>query len=129
MVCMFFFFFQAEDGIRDGRVTGVQTCALPICSILTYFHHRHGAPTVSVVDMRGWDGTSPQDGAQLPIIARLELTEFMASRIPQRKSLLVAVCGMLGSFKIFVFERTAPGLSKVPRRCVNSCAESCPRVL
>src|SRR5690348_17617095 len=27
---MLFFFFQAEDGIRDGRVTGVQTCALPI---------------------------------------------------------------------------------------------------
>src|SRR6266487_3128329 len=27
----FSFFFQAEDGIRDGRVTGVQTCALPIC--------------------------------------------------------------------------------------------------
>src|SRR5689334_23926438 len=26
----FFFFFQAEDGIRDGTVTGVQTCALPI---------------------------------------------------------------------------------------------------
>src|SRR5207253_6914834 len=25
------FFFQAEDGIRDGHVTGVQTCALPIC--------------------------------------------------------------------------------------------------
>ena len=27
---MFFFFFQAEDGIRDISVTGVQTCALPI---------------------------------------------------------------------------------------------------
>src|SRR5690349_23797158 len=27
---MFFFFFQAEDGIRDLYVTGVQTCALPI---------------------------------------------------------------------------------------------------
>src|SRR5438309_109008 len=27
-----FFFFQAEDGIRDGTVTGVQTCALPILS-------------------------------------------------------------------------------------------------
>src|SRR5437016_8306408 len=26
-----FFFFQAEDGIRDWSVTGVQTCALPIC--------------------------------------------------------------------------------------------------
>src|SRR5690625_6257927 len=29
-VFIFFFFFQAEDGIRDGHVTGVQTCALPI---------------------------------------------------------------------------------------------------
>src|SRR2546426_11748013 len=28
-----FFFFQAEDGIRDYKVTGVQTCALPI-----FFH-------------------------------------------------------------------------------------------
>src|SRR5256884_2039624 len=28
--CVFFFFFQAEDGIRDVAVTGVQTCALPI---------------------------------------------------------------------------------------------------
>src|SRR2546426_12540858 len=27
---MVFFFFQAEDGIRDYKVTGVQTCALPI---------------------------------------------------------------------------------------------------
>src|SRR6266498_410768 len=27
---MYFFFFQAEDGIRDADVTGVQTCALPI---------------------------------------------------------------------------------------------------
>src|SRR5438034_11233233 len=29
MICVFFF-FQAEDGIRDHCVTGVQTCALPI---------------------------------------------------------------------------------------------------
>src|SRR5437867_9914365 len=29
---MIFFFFQAEDGIRDRTVTGVQTCALPISS-------------------------------------------------------------------------------------------------
>src|SRR5690348_17944385 len=32
MRVLFFFFFQAEDGIGDGRVTGVQTCALPISS-------------------------------------------------------------------------------------------------
>src|SRR5690606_40726258 len=30
LVKSFFFFFQAEDGIRDFHVTGVQTCALPI---------------------------------------------------------------------------------------------------
>src|SRR2546430_15114019 len=30
MSCLFCFFFQAEDGIRDLTVTGVQTCALPI---------------------------------------------------------------------------------------------------
>src|SRR5690349_23996952 len=33
---LFFFFFQAEDGIRDLYVTGVQTCALPI------YRKRHG---------------------------------------------------------------------------------------
>src|SRR5229473_6550981 len=30
MFLLFFFFFQAQDGIRDKLVTGVQTCALPI---------------------------------------------------------------------------------------------------
>ena len=32
MISVNIFFFQAEDGIRDWSVTGVQTCALPICS-------------------------------------------------------------------------------------------------
>src|ERR1019366_60300 len=38
MYYVFFFFFQAEDGIRDWSVTGVQTCALPISL------HQHHAP-------------------------------------------------------------------------------------
>src|SRR3989475_13008961 len=33
VVVVLFFFFQAEDGIRDLTVTGVQTCALPIVNI------------------------------------------------------------------------------------------------
>ena len=33
MVFFVFFFFQAEDGIRDFHVTGVQTCALPIFTL------------------------------------------------------------------------------------------------
>src|SRR5690625_1377308 len=32
LILFLYFFFQAEDGIRDGHVTGVQTCALPILS-------------------------------------------------------------------------------------------------
>src|SRR5256885_11160713 len=35
----FFFFFQAEDGIRDYKVTGVQTCALPISRSLPALTH------------------------------------------------------------------------------------------
>src|SRR5258708_21054644 len=34
----FFFFFQAEDGIRDDLVTGVQTCALPISELQSPDH-------------------------------------------------------------------------------------------
>src|SRR5256885_3609947 len=37
------FFFQAEDGIRDYKVTGVQTCALPISiDIVLEWSERHG---------------------------------------------------------------------------------------
>src|SRR4030066_185285 len=39
-VFYFFFFFQAEDGIRDSSVTGVQTCALPISATLLARQHR-----------------------------------------------------------------------------------------
>src|SRR2546421_3646326 len=44
---LFFFFFQAEDGIRDLIVTGVQTCALPISHrerVRLLEDHRHPAP-------------------------------------------------------------------------------------
>src|SRR5262249_58440946 len=42
--CLLFFFFQAEDGIRDWSVTGVQTCALPIYEL----SHAHIAHLLSV---------------------------------------------------------------------------------
>src|SRR2546422_6522343 len=57
----FFFFFQAEDGIRDVAVTGVQTCALPIFADLrmisrfvdTYMKLWYAAkPTIAAV--QGW---------------------------------------------------------------------------
>src|SRR5207253_8198915 len=40
---LFDFFFQAEDGIRDGHVTGVQTCALPIYPAMDRFTVPSGA--------------------------------------------------------------------------------------
>src|SRR5699024_12190311 len=46
-------FFQAEDGIRDRNVTGVQTCALPISVIDVLIVMSH--------DRDGWDGSMNDD--------------------------------------------------------------------
>src|SRR5690349_24168188 len=54
------FFFQAEDGIRDLYVTGVQTCALPIC---------HGSGTRS----------RPQE----PALARLRREKHVRGHLPR----------------------------------------------
>src|SRR5690606_40891799 len=51
MYILLFFFFQAEDGIRDFHVTGVQTCALPICA--QELRRRVGAPCESIIDDLG----------------------------------------------------------------------------
>src|SRR6266511_5353860 len=56
IVLVFFFFFQAEDGIRDFHVTGVQTCALPI--YLTGQPGHGGELTRRAVD----------DGAELVVV-------------------------------------------------------------
>src|SRR5437870_11397791 len=42
--CILIFFFQAEDGIRDGHVTGVQTCALPISDRVFGIIQQHDQP-------------------------------------------------------------------------------------
>src|SRR3712207_8595057 len=64
------FFFQAEDGIRDIGVTGVQTCALPISSL-----------TTTVVDDAGADDPLSDEGIMdllggLPRQQRLSLALF-----------------------------------------------------
>src|SRR5690625_4326943 len=63
---MFIFFFQAEDGIRDGHVTGVQTCALPISNIrdtIEELKSRHvwvaGTDADGTEDYRQLDGQTP----------------------------------------------------------------------
>src|SRR3989441_13337370 len=56
-----FFFFQAEDGIRDKLVTGVQTCALPICpSGLWQTRNQRAAPP----PLRGEPGLPGRHGEE-----------------------------------------------------------------
>src|SRR5205823_12078546 len=59
------FFFQAEDGIRDKLVTGVQTCALPICLygpivIEPRRGERHRADREHVVLLSEWTDRDPE---------------------------------------------------------------------
>src|SRR2546430_4744163 len=58
-VYLFFFFFQAEDGIRDLTVTGVQTCALPICAVQGLAHHRRIAWMAFLAELETHFGGAP----------------------------------------------------------------------
>src|SRR5690606_41190510 len=87
------FFFQAEDGIRDFHVTGVQTCALPICfqrGILFSFEDY-----LELVDCTGRISRSDKRGAidekALPILERLRSEEH-TSELQSRENL---VCRLL----------------------------------
>src|SRR6266511_5807779 len=59
----FFFFFQAEDGIRDFHVTGVQTCALPISRVER--ERLRDLDDLAIPDAdRGYTPRGPQIGAK-----------------------------------------------------------------
>src|SRR2546428_1319318 len=53
LIRLFFFFFQAEDGIRDLIVTGVQTCALPISCFNRY---TFGEAVAEVIEFQSSEG-------------------------------------------------------------------------
>src|SRR5207244_8393096 len=63
------FFFQAEDGIRDDLVTGVQTCALPICVRLL----------IDGVRRAEKDGADPQTAAK-QLLGEVQLELHVAMR-------------------------------------------------
>src|SRR5699024_9392731 len=66
-----FFFFQAEDGIRDRNVTGVQTCALPI----SVFELEDGLlPHSAIYPIRSWISQVGSEGASLERIRARTLT-------------------------------------------------------
>src|SRR5947208_8370062 len=53
LLILYFFFFQAEDGIRDDLVTGVQTCALPISEFARLLGEVEAARLILTSDGRG----------------------------------------------------------------------------
>src|SRR5947207_8696055 len=80
------FFFQAEDGIRDHCVTGVQTCALPISS------HRHGRVSNSGLSKTAERGV---------IIKETEMTPD--SKLAEFRALLRSPCIFLLAFRPISF--------------------------
>src|SRR6516162_11106392 len=87
MYLFFFFFFQAEDGIRDYKVTGVQTCALPICRRRVRLNAGsagfHKAPTRSParpIAIRSSGGPVPGDDVLLWVVD-IRYTESSGSPI------------------------------------------------
>src|SRR6266487_6587983 len=101
---MLFFFFQAEDGIRDGRVTGVQTCALPIslseaataCFGRTEWPSEIPVPQASiefeVADVAAAAEELKAKGYRLIHEARTEPWKQITARLLSPEGLLVAVC-------------------------------------
>src|SRR2546428_10411073 len=82
-----FFFFQAEDGIRDLIVTGVQTCALPISSRLPAFRCEpavlHQGDTLHLIMPRAHGG---ELGVYTPSGRFLYVVPFQAgSALPQNR--------------------------------------------
>src|SRR2546421_7678520 len=82
---LFFFFFQAEDGIRDLIVTGVQTCALPIYAVyqVPFLAHATLEPMNCTVHVRK-DGCEVWTGSQT--LSRAQATAARVTGLPLERS-------------------------------------------
>src|SRR5256885_12243368 len=65
------FFFQAEDGIRDYKVTGVQTCALPIALATSWHSNKflnpvHDGAVLPILHLNGYKIAGPTVLARIP---------------------------------------------------------------
>src|SRR6266542_3059607 len=79
----FFFFFQAEDGIRDATVTGAQTCALPISRVHPVRADRRGhEPVLARNGEPG--GRRGRLRAPFPPVRRVWTVSFVQRRAPSR---------------------------------------------
>src|SRR5215217_8467861 len=85
----YFFFFQAEDGIRDIGVTGVQTCALPIC---------YGEELCAWVKLRGGEAATE---AEIVDFCRGQIAHYKIPRYVRFvESFPMTVTGKIQKFEI-----------------------------
>src|SRR3989454_3538030 len=76
-LCLYFFFFQAEDGIRDYKVTGVQTCALPIFNGIVAF-----SLTSRGLSPAGAMGVILLEGIAVTVLVLLGFREAVMNAVP-----------------------------------------------
>src|SRR5688500_20181431 len=79
----FYFFFQAEDGIRYYKVTGVQTCALPICRSESL--GEHGVDRDAVGVRRLVERPDHAGGVELHAVEAVERRSYAGGRSEERR--------------------------------------------
>src|SRR5437762_4394661 len=97
----FDFFFQAEDGIRDTSVTGVQTCALPIYANLRgklkdhplpagpvgFERGQHLAAEQEFLDVPDAEERRPRSRAEVPFFVIVRMHKVSAGKNPAKRQL------------------------------------------
>src|SRR5438874_10752395 len=92
-----FFFFQAEDGIRDLYVTGVQTCALPIYHIKMEIGGTASAPSIA------FSSTPPLTSEQ--VLLMLAAGELPRDELRDRKSTRLNSSHVEISYAVFCLKK------------------------
>src|SRR5437764_1555746 len=98
VLCFLFFFFQAEDGIRDTSVTGVQTCALPIYT--SELAKNPSPPADQAVAAPATSGSVEQRLSSLE-----DTTQLLNSRVEDRKSTRLNSSHRCISYAVFCLKK------------------------
>src|SRR3712207_9217968 len=103
-------FFQAEDGIRDISVTGVQTCALPIC--IRGRHARWSAPQLLV---------EPEHADRIDVAVATEQQGVPVARVDEREPAVAAQIDAGAGRDLILLERVLEPARSEERRVGKEC--------
>src|SRR5690348_18447288 len=96
--------FQAEDGIRDGRVTGVQTCALPIWAaqqLITCAHRRIGGRCGGCLSAAFWGAQARRYPENCPCAHPFSSDWSEIGRASCRERVLISVVVVSSTKKVY----------------------------